>query len=164
MTVVNTTPVPVTLQGGTPVTATIQGAVTTTDANPPGSEPYQHEFFINMGSTNSSQDDLSVPSGKILIIRYISGALFVGPAEAPVFVSFSTDVGGGQSPHLFPVEFVGSQSGHDYYELGQDTWIEAGPGTDIAAFAVRNGTTDLGLLGNGNFTISGYLIDAPTTP
>lgn len=184
-------PVPVTVQGTSnqPLTATIDGTVDTnatitgtvnTDATINGTvdtrdvnEPTTHA--VQYSTVFSYQTDplvyhslVTVPSGKRLIIRYVSGVIYESVANQATDLIIETQTDATTISHHIPmvsekiVTIQAATVARQYF--GLETWIAADADTDVSA--VVNELSD-GLAANGwkgSVAISGYLVDMPAPP
>jgi hypothetical protein len=166
VTVENTSknPVPVTVQGNTgqPLTATIQGTVTIEDVNDPAAQPFQVELPFEIADNAiglHSSFLFQVPTGKRLIIRYVSGIFNLGIDQA-VNIILQTTAAGVQVNHDIPPAYEESLSTETLVHFGLETWVAADAGEindiglDLYGSAPSAGR-------HGTMTISGYLVDMP---
>jgi hypothetical protein len=100
----------------------------------------------------------TVPSGKRLVIEYVSIDADMPVGQVTLF-SIETTAGGKQLIHRLPqtppaVKFGGEGRAN----MGQQVRLYADPGTRVVVNGIRNE-----LVGGWvyNFTLSGYLVDAP---
>jgi hypothetical protein len=144
----STEPVPVTLQGAAKIDTSSPLAVR--DVNDVVQTPFQAAFTDIV--------PVIVPSGKRLVIEYVSG--FVGTGDAVALaVSIETKLGGQALRHAIPINLASANGGGaETYTFGDSARLYADPGTQVIA--------RLHLTGNpagsaANCTLSGYLVDAP---
>jgi len=141
-------PIPVTLQGSAKIDTTNPIPVRDVDRRP--QQPVQFTLF------EPNPRSYTVPTGKRLVIEYVSGAFGIsssGGAQAVVFLEVSP----GSERHLFPgapVSYNDGTAGGVTFAFSQSARMFAGPGTTIS----MSGGQGV-LLGSVN--VSGYLVDVP---
>lgn len=113
------------------------------------------------GQTFNCADVLFVPTGKELVIEYISSTGMLVPSGQKVLgVRIITTVGGTNIQHGLTPTFVGPINGSfDQYVAAQQTRIYADAGTNVTFCADRNSTVGNG--GGSSIAFSGYLVDVP---
>ncbi len=157
----NAHPVPVAVQG----TVAVQGPVDASAVDSSASQAFQGYlgFYWENGNELSPANTttFTVPAGKRLIIRNVSGIADLPIGQQLLFNGILTTIGNSQAGHYFPTSFGGTLGAEsDYYQFGQETWIVADGGTTVYPVALRSSGTNPDNLARGvSIEVTGYLID-----
>ena len=158
--VVNTPAQPV------PVVATITGPVTA--AITPSKEPFQQDVSVLVDAgVLSNTVSFAVPSGKRLVLEYVSGNTRVDDQEL-VRVNILTTAGGVSATHtLAPIVFHRPFEAPTHADFivtyGQTVRIYADPGTQVSVMATRSENAEI----TATFfqlALSGYMVNCGTSP
>jgi hypothetical protein len=139
----------------TPVTVmnTTSSAAGIRDEDSPGRNAFQTS--MNLSFTGTSGSGISIPSGKRLVIDYVSAAGSGPPSGTQPYITIFTTVGGGPSIS-YTLTLTQSPIAIQQFQHSEKVAIYGDTAFVSLAFA---GTTP-GFL-NANVSISGHLIDIP---
>jgi hypothetical protein len=155
--------IPVTVQnsGSQPLTTTLQGTVSTNQENVPGNQPYQTSVTFNFGGTGSqAQEMFTVPAGKILVIRFVSGYQTLPAGEKTNSMQIETVAGGSPSVARIGPNQSDVNDAFSSFTYQSEVWVEADPGSTVYVESIRAGISDY-TANAGALFISGYLLDPP---
>lgn len=134
--------------------------VSVTSADDPGRSAFDDSESANLNSGEASATVFfTVPSGKRLVIRFVSGLVDLPTGQKLIDVEVFTQLNGGFFDHRIVPTFTGPSLSFDEFEFGQEAVIFAD--TQVAMRVTRNGTSATGA---ADLTISGYLIDCSGVP
>ena len=148
-----------------PVPVAVQGPVDTSAVDASASQAFQTTLGFTWENNNEvsplDAQSFTVPTGKRLVIRNVSGQAQLPVGQQLLFVGLTTTVDNNQGTHYFPTSFAGTLGTEkDFYQFGQETWIVADGGTTVYQFALRSsGTNPDNLARITSIEVTGYLID-----
>jgi len=137
--------------------------VSVSSADDPGREAFQKGIAADIVDGHLfAHGFFTVPAGKRLVIRYVSGKIVLPPGQRAVDVFVITSVNGSLANHFVVPVFTASSSGTDISEFAQETQLYADPGPfDVEVGADRSDSTGAGTF---DIVVSGYLIDCSVAP
>ncbi len=106
---------------------------------------------VNFGGENGS---FQVPTGKCLVIDYVSGEAFMPHGQKALF-GIITTAGGVQVRHYLGTNAAGAFGGQDYFWVSGPAHIYADPGTNVTLRADRDTATGTATF---RFSVSGHLV------
>ncbi len=149
-----TSPVTVT---NTPLPVTVTGPVSTKDVDNPARHAVQVTTDVNVFSPNLSatvNSFVNVPSGKRLVIEYVSGRCFLGTLNQQLIVEVGSTLGAGPEARYTLAE----TRQETLNVLGGPVRIYADPGTAVNLYFSRDtGAGDASC----RVSLSGHLVDVP---
>ncbi|MGH7287441.1 MAG: hypothetical protein ACREI8_05415 [Myxococcota bacterium] len=158
--VVNSPAEPVPVDG----TVSVEGPVTVTDADNPAFQPFQNEelFSIPAGSLGDDES-FTVPSGKRLVIEFVSFKLVVPTGQKPTFNWVRINGSTGSVDFFFPltVQATGDLIGgvnSDIFIGSSETRLYADPGSTVGLSVRRDADVSTG---SASVSVSGHLVDLP---
>jgi hypothetical protein len=139
--------------GAVPVQVT--GSVSTTGLDNPDLQPFGIRLDVSLPS-GYGQQSFSVPTGKRLIIDYVSGFGIV-PTGAAVEPIVQTYVNGTECESRLPMIYQGPYFGRDSLTTSCPTKIYADPGSTVTLTGTVNST---GAGSSLTFTVYGHYVNA----
>ena len=135
-------------------------------AAPPPIQPFQSSSSLFIDYPDDSwQWTFSVPSGKLLIIEYVSGSFTkkIGgssdPSQPPFLFTVTTTVGGQTASHVVPVrgifDYAGTQS---WFQIAEPVRLYAAGGTSVTVKLLN--FVSAGYQEQGSVSLAGQLQDA----
>ena len=104
-------------------------------------QAFQRHVEISVPPTFGGENGVvNVPTGKCLVIEYISGEAFMPQGQKALF-GIITTAGGTQVRHYLGTHALGAFGGNDYYWVSGASTISADPGTSVTLRADRDVTT-----------------------
>jgi hypothetical protein len=120
--------------------------------------PFQANAEISLPTGTEGQNGfVNVPTGKRLIIEYVSGQAFLPTGQKALFsviVSLQGQPTG--TSHFLESTAVGAFGGQDCFQCGRLVRLYADPGTIVMLRTDRDSPTGAG---NSRMTLSGHLVD-----
>jgi hypothetical protein len=116
--------------------------------------------MLNFGATDTvATNTLDVPTGKELVIEYVSLFADLPTGNTLLELVVSTFLGASSIEHYFSPRLQGTQGMIDIYLIGQQTRLYADPGSAKVSFvAIRTASI---MTGQAGATISGYVVGVP---
>lgn len=136
--------------GTVQATAALTGAPLTSvrDVDNPARQPFQFSLIAV-----APNNEFTVPSGKRLVIEYVSGHLSVSLGQQLESVYLLTKVNNSSVFHYFAPMPTGGVT-QSIFTVSQQTRIYADPGSKVRFFTQGADVTEF-----GDLTISGYFVD-----
>jgi hypothetical protein len=117
----------------------------------PTGPTFQIQLAVDLRETFVGTNSFTVPSGKRLVIEYVSASGVV-PSGSSLIYSVTT----GSVQHWIPVTQQAADSYQVLFIAGQQTRLYAEPGTTVIVGVLRAG---IGGTASANISISGSLVD-----
>ena len=130
------------------------------DTDNPARQPFQASVILNFATTDTvATNTLEVPTGKELVIEYVSMFADLPTGNTLLELVVSTFQGASSIEHYFSPRLQGTQGMIDIYLISQQTRLYADPGLAKVSFvAIRTASNSTGQVGA---TVSGYLVGVP---
>jgi hypothetical protein len=128
------------------------------DVNNPDKFPFQAGVTISIDTGMPIVNGIvAIPTGKRLVLEFISGQVFVPRGQKVLFSVFCRAQDDGVFHYLDSVP-VGAFGNQDCFECGQLVRLYADPGTGVALRVERNPSAGSG---SGHMSLSGHFINLP---
>ncbi|HWN99211.1 MAG TPA: hypothetical protein VNS63_08075, partial [Blastocatellia bacterium] len=116
--------------------------------------PALQPFVATLLSVNPNTSFFTVPSGKRLVIEYVSGQGTLPTGDKLLFVRLQINTGGSTVFHRFLPVLTGTEGNVDVFLVSQQTRLYAEPGSSVILSGPPANTIF-------SVTVSGYLVDIP---
>ena len=116
--------------------------------------PARQPFVATLLSVNPNTSFFTVPSGKRLVIEYVSGQGTLPAGDKLLFVRLQVETQGSIVLHRFLPVLTGTEGNVDVFLVSQQTRLYADPGSTV----ILSGPPANVIF---SVTVSGYLVDVP---
>lgn len=128
------------------------------DVDNPARQPFQSHIQCSLDGTNSCEGTLTAPSGKELVIEYISMDLFADSGVMAYPPRLTVPQAGSQEPYFFPLPQQIDDGSEVVFVGVHQTRLYVVPSGEIQLHCAVSHSVSLGAC---DVTISGYLADVP---
>ena len=123
-----------------------------------GRQPFQSHIQCSLDGTNACNGTLTPPSGKELVIEFVSIDLFADSGATAYPPALTVPQGGSQEIYFFPLAQQIDDGSEVVFVGVHQTRLYAGPSGDVQLHCALSRSVSLGAC---DATISGYVVDVP---